>query len=60
LRNMRSPQAAIQLDSPANRLAVNAAGFIAIPHDNRHIRVYDVSGQRLARLPRNSRQVGGS
>ncbi|CAG0887570.1 unnamed protein product [Cyprideis torosa] len=55
LRNMRSPVAAIQLDSAVNRLAVNGSGVIAIPHDNRHIRLYDTQGNRLARLPRNDR-----
>ncbi|XP_066156812.1 WD repeat-containing protein 37 [Euwallacea fornicatus] len=56
LRNMRSPVATIRVDSAVNRLSVSASGLIAIPHDNRHIRLYDLSGVRLARLPRSSRQ----
>ncbi|KAL3286820.1 hypothetical protein HHI36_001312 [Cryptolaemus montrouzieri] len=56
LKNMRSPVATIRLDSAVNRLSVSPNGFIAIPHDNRNIRLYDLTGQRLARLPRSSRQ----
>ncbi|KAK0417526.1 hypothetical protein QR680_013061 [Steinernema hermaphroditum] len=53
LKNMRSPIASIRLDSAANRLAVSH-NLIAIPHDNRHVRIYDLSGSRVARLPRNN------
>ncbi|KAF7990911.1 hypothetical protein HCN44_000716 [Aphidius gifuensis] len=56
LRNIRSPLATIRSDSAANRLAVSSTGIIAIPHDNRQIRLFDLCGQRLARLPRTSRQ----
>ncbi|XP_050311882.1 WD repeat-containing protein 37 [Anthonomus grandis grandis] len=56
LRNMRSPAATIRVDSAVNRLSVSANGVIAIPHDNRHIRLFDLNGVRLARLPRSSRQ----
>lgn len=56
LRNMRSALTTIRTDSAVNRLAVSASGVIAIPHDNRHIRLFDLNGQRVARLPRNSRQ----
>ncbi|XP_043471479.1 WD repeat-containing protein 37 isoform X1 [Leptopilina heterotoma] len=56
LRNIRSPLATIRGDSAANRLAVSSVGVVAIPHDNRQIRLFDMSGQRLARLPRTSRQ----
>ncbi|XP_043273698.1 WD repeat-containing protein 37 [Venturia canescens] len=56
LRNIRSPLATIRGDSAANRLAVSSSGVVAIPHDNRQIRLFDLSGQRLARLPRTSRQ----
>ncbi|KAK8788275.1 hypothetical protein V5799_021952 [Amblyomma americanum] len=56
LKNMRSPLTTIRLDSPVNRLAVSNQNVIAIPHDNRQVRLYDMSGVRLARLPRNSRQ----
>lgn len=54
LRNMRSALATIRTDSAVNRLAVSN-GVIAIPHDNRQIRLFDLNGQRVARLPRTSR-----
>lgn len=57
LRNMRSALTTIRLDSAVNRISVSNGGIIAIPHDNRHIRLFDLSGQRIARLPRTSRQV---
>jgi WD40 repeat protein len=57
LRNMRSPLATIRSDSSANRLAVSPSGVIAIPYDNRQVRLFDLNGNRLARLPRSSRQV---
>ncbi|XP_061402586.1 WD repeat-containing protein 37-like [Musca vetustissima] len=56
LRNMRSALATIRTDSSVNRLAVSNGGIIAIPHDNRQIRLFDLNGQRVARLPRTSRQ----
>lgn len=33
--------------------------IIALPHDNRQVRLFDMSGVRLARLPRSNRQVSG-
>lgn len=54
---MRSPLATIRSDSAVNRLAVSSAGVVAIPHDNRQVRLYDLGGQRLVRLPRTNRQV---
>lgn len=56
LRNMRSPLATVRADSAVNRIAVSASGVIAIPHDNRQVRLFDLGGQRVARLPRSSRQ----
>ncbi|XP_046685011.1 WD repeat-containing protein 37 [Homalodisca vitripennis] len=56
LRNMRSPLATIRSDSAVNRLDVSNAGVVAIPHDNRQVRLYDLGGQRIVRLPRNNRQ----
>jgi WD40 repeat protein len=56
LRHMRSPVATIQSDSAVNRLAISANGLIAIPFDNRNVRIYDMGGQRAGRLPRSSRQ----
>lgn len=56
LKNMRSPLTTIRLDSPVNRLAVSNQHIIAIPHDNRHVRLFDLNGVRMARLPRSNRQ----
>ena len=55
LRNMRSALACIRTDSSVNRLAISSTGIIGIPHDNRHIRLFDLNGQRVARLPRSTR-----
>ncbi|XP_043192688.1 WD repeat-containing protein 37-like isoform X2 [Amphibalanus amphitrite] len=55
LKNMRSPLATIRGDAAVNRLDVSSANVIAVPFDNRHIRLYDMNGQRLARLPRSNR-----
>jgi WD40 repeat protein len=52
---MRSPFASIHTDSAVNRISVNSSGLIAIPLDNRNVRLYDVNGQRMGRLPRSSR-----
>lgn len=54
---MRSALTTIRLDSAVNRISVSNGGIIAIPCDNRHIRLFDLNGQRIARLPRTSRQV---
>jgi len=56
LRNMRTPVATIQGDSAVNRISVNSSGIVAVPTDNRNVRLFDLSGNRLARLPRSSRQ----
>ncbi|XP_049877725.1 WD repeat-containing protein 37 [Pectinophora gossypiella] len=56
VRNMRSALATIRSDSSVNRVGVSSGGLIAIPHDNRQVRLFDLQGQRLARLPRSSRQ----
>lgn len=57
LRNMRAPLATIRTDSPVNRLSISPlTGLVAIPHDNRQVRLYDLGGARLGRLPRNNRQ----
>ncbi|XP_047994535.1 WD repeat-containing protein 37 [Leguminivora glycinivorella] len=56
VRNMRSALATIRSDSSVNRVGVSSSGLIAIPHDNRQVRLFDLQGQRLARLPRSSRQ----
>ncbi|WAR04299.1 WDR37-like protein [Mya arenaria] len=60
LKNMRSPLATMRMDSSVNRLCVSQSqNIIAIPHDNRHIRLYDLNGNRIGRLPRSNR-VGHS
>lgn len=57
LKNMRSPLTTISTDSSINRLSVSPVNnVIALPHDNRHIRLFDISGVRLARLPRRNGQ----
>jgi len=56
LRNMRAPLTNIQTDSQVNKLAVSAGGMLAVPQDNRHVYLYDISGAKLARLPRESRK----
>lgn len=55
---MRSALATIRTDASLNKLAVSHSGVIAMPHDNRHIRLFDLNGQRVARLPRSNRLVG--
>lgn len=40
------------------RISVSAnQRIIALPHDNRQVRLFDMSGVRLARLPRSNRMV---
>ncbi|KAJ7396178.1 WD repeat-containing protein 37 [Pitangus sulphuratus] len=57
LKNMRSPIATIRTDSAVNRINVCVGQrIIALPHDNRQVRLFDMSGVRLARLPRSNRQ----
>uniref|UniRef100_A0A3P9BGB3 WD repeat-containing protein 37 n=1 Tax=Maylandia zebra TaxID=106582 RepID=A0A3P9BGB3_9CICH len=57
LKNMRSPIATIRTDSAVNRISVSVnQKIIALPHDNRQVRLFDMSGVRLARLPRSNRQ----
>ncbi|XP_043960697.1 WD repeat-containing protein 37 isoform X1 [Gambusia affinis] len=56
LKNMRSPIATIRTDSAVNRISVSAnQRIVALPHDNRQVRLFDMSGVRLARLPRSNR-----
>ena len=50
---MRTPVAMVQSDSSVNRISVSqSSGLVAIPFDNRNVRIYDLSGNRIARLPR--------
>ena len=35
----------------------NDKGILAVPLDNKHIKLYDLAGNRLGQLPRNNRQV---
>jgi len=55
LKSMRTPTSSMRFDSPVNRVSVSNRGLIAIPHDNRQVRIFDNTGVRLARLPRNDR-----
>lgn len=57
LKNMRSPLTTIRLDSAINRLSLSPnQNIIAIPNDNRHVRLYDIAGNRMSQLPRRHRQ----
>ncbi|CAB1317580.1 unnamed protein product [Coregonus sp. 'balchen'] len=61
LKNMRSPIATIRTDSAVNRISVSVnQRIIALPHDNRQVRLFDMSGVRLARLPHSNRQDNSS
>ncbi|XP_057369866.1 WD repeat-containing protein 37-like isoform X1 [Daphnia carinata] len=55
LRNMRSPLASIRCESPVNKVSVSPSNVIAVPLDNRNVLLFDLNGQRLARLPRSNR-----
>jgi len=56
LKNMRAPLTTIRTDSSVNRLTVSKKNWIAIPCDNRHVKLYHVNGERLGRLRRSNRQ----
>ncbi|XP_071489939.1 WD repeat-containing protein 37-like [Diadema antillarum] len=57
LKNMRTPLAMVRTDSPVNRLSISpTSNIMAIPQDNRNIRLYDLNGVRVGRLPRSNRQ----
>ncbi|CAG9535280.1 unnamed protein product [Cercopithifilaria johnstoni] len=56
LRNMRSAIVTVRLDSAVNRLSISSRSVVAIPQDNRNIRLYDLNTVRLTRLPRASGQ----
>ncbi|CAB3401618.1 unnamed protein product [Caenorhabditis bovis] len=52
LRNMRTALTTIRLSAAANRVAVSQThGILAIPMDNRHVRIYDLNGNRLPKMP---------
>ncbi|KRY54589.1 WD repeat-containing protein 37, partial [Trichinella britovi] len=56
-RNMRTALTTIRMDSPVNRIAVSrTSNIIAIPTDNRQVRLYDLNGVRITRLPSTSRR----
>ncbi|CAI8039990.1 WD repeat-containing protein 37 [Geodia barretti] len=59
LRNMRSPLDSVRLDCGINRISVSHGNrpILAVPLDNRHLKLYDLSGSRLAQLPRRQRQA---
>uniref|UniRef100_A0A915PWS9 WD repeat-containing protein 37 n=1 Tax=Setaria digitata TaxID=48799 RepID=A0A915PWS9_9BILA len=54
LRNMRSAIVTVRLDSAVNRLSISSRSIVAIPQDNRNVRLYDLNTVRLTRLPRAS------
>lgn len=56
LKNLRSPTATIRLDSSVNRLSIcTGSNLIAVPQDNCHLRLYDLSGNRQGRLNKMSK-----
>ena len=58
---MRSPVDTIRMDCGINRLSVShdERGMLAIPLDNRHIKIYDLSGSRVSHVPRRNHMVRG-
>ena len=58
---MRSPVDTIRMDCGINRLSVShdERGMLAIPLDNRHIKIYDLSGNRVSHVPRRNHMVRG-
>ena len=55
---MRYPVASIRLDCGINRISVSHDQHVlAVPLDNRHIRLYDLGGNRIANLPHRNRKV---
>ncbi|KAI1291804.1 WD repeat-containing protein 37 [Halotydeus destructor] len=57
LKNMRSPLTTIHFESPVNKLGVSPNNaHIAIPLENRNVRVYDTNGNRVCRLTRNQHE----
>ena len=56
LKNMRSPLANIHFESAINKLGVFKNNLIAIPLENRNVRVFDASGSRFCRLPRSQHE----
>lgn len=56
LKNMRSPLANIHFESAINKLGVSKSNLIAIPLENRNVRVFDANGARICRLPRSQHE----
>lgn len=54
---MRSALTHIRTESAVNRLAVSPNKVVAIPHDNRDVRLFDLNGQRIARLSRRHNRM---
>lgn len=63
LRVMRSPVATVNVNSGVNRIcsltvntdSSNSETFLCLPLDNRDIKIYNLNGDRIARLPRTNR-----
>jgi len=57
---MRSPVDSIRMDCGVNRLSVSHddRALVAVPLDNRHIKIYDLSGNRVSHVPRRNHLVG--
>ncbi|OTF70352.1 WD repeat-containing protein 37-like protein, partial [Euroglyphus maynei] len=55
LKNMRSPLITISMESGINKLSVSQQhNLFTIPLDNRNVRIYDINGNRICRLSRDS------
>jgi len=54
LRSMRAPTCVMTFDSGVNRISTHR-NMVALPFDNRNVRVYTLDGIRVSRLPRNER-----
>ena len=58
-RNMRVPRTVLRLPDAANRIAVSPSGrLVAAPLDNMRTRVMDLTGAKVAGLPRGRRAKG--
>lgn len=52
---MRSPLITISMESGINKLSVSQQhNLFTIPLDNRNVRIYDINGNRICRLSRDS------
>ena len=36
-----------------NKVSISTSGMVAVAQDNRQVHIYDISGAKIARLPRD-------